>query len=130
MPGARALAGRGFKITRLLPLKKHEPRCDERYAEAQKVFGEAIPRSDCSCERQSVLEEPTDECVVVRLEASPKHGAVVVLRDVATLGTRTKLPSAVRVVRGDTKKSRIYREMTDPSYREVTKARRNKKETA
>ena len=144
LPGARVAADRGYKATRVVgPHSKACLALSEKYA---KDYGRVQLPSDpekpggkpvivqvvdapCICERETEQYAPTDECVVLRLEPSSKHGVVVVLRDVNTHGTRTKLPSALRVQRGNTKKSALYREMTDASYRAVTRARR-KKETA
>jgi hypothetical protein len=123
--GARVAAERGYKLTKLLPVTKHTPTCDERSAALRKKFGEAVI-TNCVCPRLTEQVVPTDECIVLGLSPHKVHTVVVELRDVTTHGRRTCLPSAVRVLRGDTKKSAIYREMTDPSYRALTKARRQK----
>jgi hypothetical protein len=115
VPGARVAAERGYLLTRTLPAV-HTAACQEW----SKVFAEKFemaPRPDCACPRATEQYAPTDDCIVLRVEQHQKHGPIVVLRN---------LPLALRVQKGDTKKSQVYREMTDESYRAVSKARRKR----
>jgi len=67
---------------------------------------------------------PTHEGVVLRIISQGQHPCLVESRDTDTYGTYTTLPGDVRVMRGDSKKSAVYREMTDASYRKVRAARK------
>jgi len=130
VPGARVMVDRPYTLSKRGKVE-HTGDCEDAFEALREVFGEAYPRQDCPCPAAIEVVTPTDECIVLSAEPAYGYDCVVTVRDLTTHGLRHALPAQVRVMRGDTKKSTIYREMTDPSYRAVTKARRRaKKEKA
>jgi len=124
--GARVQAERGYPLTRVLPVTKHTKGCDDTRLEDEEKYGDAIPRV-CYCPRHTEEYRPTDEGIVIALVPHPKYGTVIEVRDTTTHGLMTKLPTALTVQRGNTKKSTVYREMTDPSYRKARVARKSER---